>query len=647
MKDAMAHSPNNPIRFTNLSVHGIGRFRALALTLAAVCLAGAARAAVECRLVRDGTPLPVVVSPAADASVRNSAGQLTNLLARMLGQVVPLETGDGRQGLAVGFPGDFPALREKLYGDRLPERWDESQNLAQAQRYVLVSHAEGVAIVGATQLAVEYAVWDFLYRLGYRYFFPSKTWEVVPKLSQGQAVVSLDEDETPDYFDRRLWGAMTPEWSFRNRMSHHGWRTNFRPAMDNRWKVSPINTHHMYQAIIQFNKEEFEQHPEYYALVNGERRGTKLCISNPNVPPLALRYARDRLARNSASLSISMEPTDGYGWCECEACQELGSPSTRMIHLANAVARGLEETHPHVLLGVLAYAHHAEPPAIEVHPKIAVQCATQLSGKIPFEERLAGWSAKAATVGVYEYYGVTQWHRSLPGRMKGGNLAVLRKTIPAFHALGARMMNAESGDSWGGNGLGHVVAARLLWDVDTDADAVIEDFLIRSFGSAAAPMRRFYDLMDASRNVDTAGDLKPGSLEYFEDRAVRMYATLLEARGLAGEDRTILARLDDLLLYARYVQLWCANRRAKADAQDEALQRLVRFAYQIRETRMVHWGLLRQFIAGANKVDLKSPPPWLDEEQKAAFDPAPWARVTPALIEATWREAAGLGTSGK
>ena len=40
--------------------------------------------------------------------------------------------------------------------------------------------------------------------------------------------------------------------------------------------------------------------------------------------------------------SVSVDPSDGLGWCECEACAAMGSISDRAVTLANAVAQGLE-----------------------------------------------------------------------------------------------------------------------------------------------------------------------------------------------------------------------------------------------------------------------------------------------------------------
>ncbi len=614
--------------------------------------------AAPCSLMDGGQPLPVVISAVADDSVRESAETLADILGKMSDCTVPVVTGNGIRGLAVGYADDFPELRN-MFTVNFPPRWTGQGDLSEAQRYVLKSHPEGIAVIGATQLAVEYAVWDLLHRLGYRHFFPADHWEIIPRLTADQQRIAVEADERPDYFDRRIWYgfggdvARKRAWNFRNRMSHHGWRDDFRGSMDARWKTTLINAHHAYGSIISLNKAAFDANPDLLALVNGERRGSKLCISNPDLAPLALNYARDWFRRFPHSFSVSMEPSDGYGWCECEPCVALGTPSTRMIHLANQVAEGLETTHPDKRIGVLAYARHAEPPAISPHPRIAVQCATHLSGNIPFEERLTGWSEISSVVGFYAYYAVAQWHHAMPGRMIGGNLEHLAETIPAYHALGARMMCAEAGDCWGPNGLGYVVAARLLWDVGVDVNAVVDDFLDKSFGSATDIMRRYYTLMDSSRNAETAGELRPGSLEYFEDRYRRMYAIILAARDRAGSDAPVLARLHDVLLYTRQVQLWCALRRtlatdsgATATARDEALERYIRFAWQIRETGMGHWAGVRGVTANAGGIDLNSPPSWLSADESAAFAVADWDRVTPVLIEATLAEAerAAAGT---
>ncbi|MEJ1731019.1 hypothetical protein SMA90_32325, partial [Escherichia coli] len=82
-------------------------------------------------------------------------------------------------------------------------------------------------------------------------------------------------------------------------------------------------------------------------------------------------------------------------------------------------------------------------------------------------------------------------------------------------------------------------------------DELIDDFLARSFGPAREPMAEFYRQLDGS---------KPHLV--FSDQLGRMFRSLAEARRLAG-DADMRARIDDLLLYARYVDLY--QRYAKSE----------------------------------------------------------------------------------
>ena len=61
----------------------------------------------------------------------------------------------------------------------------------------------GLLLVGASDAAVSHAVWDLLYRLGYRQFFPGKNWEVVPQ--EKNLSIAVNDFEHPDYYARRIW----------------------------------------------------------------------------------------------------------------------------------------------------------------------------------------------------------------------------------------------------------------------------------------------------------------------------------------------------------------------------------------------------------------------------------------------------------
>src|SRR5690554_6505460 len=98
----------------------------------------------------------VVISSGASERTRKAAGDLAEYLGRITGGEFEVKTGDGATGIAVGSYKDFPALGLKDMYD--PE------DLTRRDEYLLRTHDNGVYLVGATDLAAQHSVWDFLYR---------------------------------------------------------------------------------------------------------------------------------------------------------------------------------------------------------------------------------------------------------------------------------------------------------------------------------------------------------------------------------------------------------------------------------------------------------------------------------------------------
>lgn len=542
----------------------------LLLALAAPVWAAAAPSAALCR---GGVPVvPIVIGARASERTRRAAEDLAASLGRVCGRSFTVETGDGSRGLALGTAEDFPGLG-------LASAFDAEEPMRREQ-YVLRSRAEGLIAVGATDAAVPDAAADLLYRVGWRKFFPGPSWEIVPRAPDLSLSVSVKT--APAFAARDVW---------------YGWGTTDlnRPAFlewerQNRLPGGfDLETGHAFDDIIARHKTEFDAHPEYLALVWGRRTSSKLCLSNPAVRRLVADDVLDQFARDPRKESASIEPSDGDGWCECAACRALGSPSDRLVVLANEISRRLEDGHPGKYVAFYAYNRHAPPPTNRVRERVIVSVATQFlaKGHTP-EEYLEGWRRQGAKLlGLREYYGVFQWHRSLPARMRGGNLDYLAKSLPRFHALGVRLVSAESGEDWGANGLGYYAASRLLWDLSESSrvDKIREDFMDKAFGSAKAPMRRFYALIDGSRALDGTkipAELVPG-----------MYARLAEASA-ATRDPAVRARLDDLILYTRYVELYAAFDSSLLGRQ-KAFDALVRHARRMRGRMMVHLLALEKY----------------------------------------------------
>ena len=267
----------------------------------------------------------IVVGHGATERTHEAAKELAKYLSIITGVDFVISEGDGTKGIAVGNWEDFPKLRlQKLFDSKDPTRRDE---------YLLRTHTKGIYLVGATDLAAQHAVWDFLYRTGYRQFFPTDTWEYVPEVPN--LSIMLDVFEKPDFYNRngprpasQTDSKQWLRWHDRNRIT-----SSF-----------TLNTGHSYNGIIERNKKAFEDNPEFLALSEGKRgggRGDKFCISNGKLRQLVVEDAKRRVEDDPDGMSISMDPSDGSSWCECELCKDMGSVSDRVIILANEVAEAI------------------------------------------------------------------------------------------------------------------------------------------------------------------------------------------------------------------------------------------------------------------------------------------------------------------
>lgn len=540
------------------------RLARVAFTIALVAVGGSEGSAGDAvHLARDGkAELPIVVSAAATHRTRKAASTLAEYLRRISGAQFDLVTAEPTAGIVVGVASDFPDLA-------LQPPWQNS-DVSQREDYLLRSTPDRLLVLGATEAAVSHAVWDLLYRLGYRQFFPGPTWEVVPNVPD--LSIAVDAHEHPAYRTRRIWYG----WGISdyNKEPYADWCAKNRTV-----SAFELNTGHAYDGIIKRNKAIFDAHPEYLGLVGGERKSSKFCISNADLRRLVVEDALRQLQQRPHLDSISVDPSDGGGWCECDGCATLGSITDRVILLANEVAAAVTDQHPGKVVGIYAYNYHSMPPNIAIHPAVVVSVATAfIKGDIGFEELLRAWSATGATLGIREYYSVNTWDRDLPAAARGGNLRYLAATIPSFHAQGARFMSAEASDNWAPNGLGYYLAARVMWKLEDAArvSELVEDFLDRAFGPAKEPMREFYNQLNSAKSPADAAD-QPG----------RMFRALAKARRLARTPE-VKARIGHLVLYSHYVLLYQRYANADGAARQQAFEALLRHSYRMRTTMMIH-----------------------------------------------------------
>ncbi len=556
----------------------------LCITVLILMLPTALRAAEApaCALARDGKALlPIVIAPDASPAVQALAADLAAMLARIGAGGIQTQRGDGRGGIVLGRSGDFTAL---------PFSAAASDDPLKREDYLLRSDHDGLWLLGASDLAVSHAVWDLLHRLGVRQYFPGPTWEVVPPA--GDLSIAVAVSEHPAFAARRIWynwglwgynDELYRQWCVRNRMA----------------RGFQLESGHSYEAIIAANRAAFDAHPEYLALVGGERKlrgDAKFCVANPDLRALVVAHALRHLRDNPQVDSISLDPSDGDQWCECADCtRQFPRIADRVVTLANAVGAAIDQAGlGDRRIGILAYNRHTAPPTIRVHPRIIVSATTAFLGDgLTHEQVLTGWQRQGATMGVYDYLSVVDWDWNLPRGGKGGRPAEIAADLPRYHRLGARFYDAESGDCWGPCGLGYWLASRMLWDLGDCARtaALTEDFLTHAFPGAVEPMRAFYQLINTDGQRRSASDLLG-----------RMYRHLAAAQ-TAATDAAVRRRIDDLVLYTRHVELYTASADGRG-SRDE----VVRHDWRMRRTMMVHsYGLWCRLLDQQAALDPKHP----------------------------------------
>ena len=129
-----------------------------------------------------------------------------------------------------------------------------------------------------------------------------------------------------------------------------------------------------------------------------------------------------------------------------------------------------------------------------------------------------------------------------------------------------------------------------MWNTETDANQLLDDFYHKAFGNAATPIRELY------RQWQNAPPLLPGYLAHWLEK-------LDQAAKLAKSPETT-ARINDLKAYAHYLVLYrdFQNATKGNDARKKYLK-LLEFVFRIKSRNMVHSYALARRVANGKFPD--------------------------------------------
>jgi hypothetical protein len=440
----------------------------------------------------------ICVSDTASPSEKRGAEELQKFVEEMSGARLPIVTdADNPEGdlVLVGNSTFIQPFASTIPFEKLG-----------SEGFLLRTAGNRVLIVGGRQRGTMYGVYSFLEKLGCRWF--TRDLSVIPK-KPTLVVEPLDEIQKPafEYREPFFREASDKDWAARNKVN--GSSMNLDDSTGGKFIYFPFV--HTFYSILPPDKY-FGEHPEYYALVDGQRRSERaqLCLTNPDVLRLTIQTVLEWIEQHPEASIYSVSQNDSEGWCECDHClrveqEEGGAHSGPILRFVNAVAMEVAKQHPEKLIDTLAYWYSEAPPLnarplpnvrIRLCPIGACEAHAYATCKDDayFLHHLQAWSKITNQLYIWHY--VTNFsHYLLPFP----DFDELAADIPLYRKNGVVGIFLEGDYAEGGGGenaeLRSYVMARLLWNPSLEVNRIINEFMAAYYGKAAQPMRAYFDLL--------------------------------------------------------------------------------------------------------------------------------------------------------
>ena len=385
-----------------------------------------------------------------------------------------------------------------------------------------------------------------------------------PESYNSQGTVDLDPETK-----RPVW---PPGRVFR--YSKRWFDQELRPAIRKRGLKLDMNHHNLSYWVPP--SRHFEEHPEWYAEIDGERgkrfSQLSLCLTNDEPVDALIESVRKYLRENPEVKVVGVIPEDGVGMCQCKKCVaadpdpkeafrkpdytvENRSKSKRYHTLLNKVASAIAEEFPDVTVGGAAYVDLLWPARdLKFEPNTTVWVALYwrdgarpvcADSPTPINRRFYGilrqWKQVfPGRLIVYEYYMGMGAQRTLPYPMS----RIICKDWPHLKKAGVEGATIQC---WTHNhsvyALNNLVFAACGWSDDVDHDAVLDDYLLGAFGSAGEAVRPIFagmcDAVDKMAEGDTILQPNGDNIRYFLNEVGRetIHQALDNARAQAANDR--------------------------------------------------------------------------------------------------------------
>ncbi|PCI06537.1 MAG: hypothetical protein COB81_00100 [Flavobacteriaceae bacterium] len=353
----------------------------------------------------------------------------------------------------------------------------------------LLSANGNLIISGGSDAAVSNAVYEFLERyLDCSFYAPDA--DVFPCSKTITIAENINYNYTPKITTRTVHSRLfydNHEFAAKHRVT-----TEAFPYYVPKAKVHTFN---------KFLPEEkyYKNHPEYFALRDGKRYPTQLCLTNPAVFEIVKKAVRELFEESPEASVISVSQNDNQQYCTCDACAKIDkdeeSPAGTMIHFVNKIAAEF----PNKTISTLAYQYTRKAPKVKPFSNVLITlCSIECDRSGPITEKctdfaddIRAWNNITDNIRIWDY--TTQFTNFLA---PFPNMHTLKPNIVFLSDNNAKwIFEQHSNNPSELFELRSYITAKLLWNPSLNYNDLLTEFTNGYYGDAGVFVKKYVDLV--------------------------------------------------------------------------------------------------------------------------------------------------------
>ena len=433
--------------------------------------------------------------------------------------------------------------------------------------FAIKTAGSSIHIVGGRR-GVIYGVYELLEAMGCRFFTP--TCEKIPCVPDlPLPMINCAHKPALEYRWHNYKDlAQNPRFAVKSRLNGTALPEEYGGGAPYAWFV------HSFEREIIHPDDYFDEHPEYFSMVDGKRLRdfSQLCLTNPEVLDITVEKVRAALRSRPECRIISVSQNDCENFCECPACAAIDSREEShagsLIWFVNQVAERIEEEFPQVVVDTLAYMYSRKPPKyLRPRHNVCVRlCSIECCFAHSFEscdenaafiEDLRAWAKVCDRLYIWDY---TTGFAHYPAPHANWN--ALQPNIRSFVRSNVKGVFEQACGALGGstdlNKLRAYLLCKLLWDADCDLETHKREFCEYYYGAASPHILAYIDALTGrvERNDIHTGFNDECDKAYLTDAMLDIYDGFFERaeRAVIG-DALRHARVAKARLSIRWVRM--------------------------------------------------------------------------------------------